>query len=128
MMNKLCFIFMRRPFWQSYPMFSLPPKTQIVNGSVMALSWRSKRHVIVDAAQLRASGAGSGRYAILNCACGSGAGCADLQDDIGVIHEGDRITWEYKAPRIDEQEAQRVFAFYFHKPQYLKELDVLPPA
>jgi hypothetical protein len=87
-----------------------------------SLSWRSRGHAVVDARRLLESGNASGRYAILNCSCGSGAGCVDLEDEIEVVHEEDRIIWNYKAPRFEEREARRVFTFAFHKPQYLKEL------
>ena len=86
------------------------------------LSWPEKRHAIIDGLQLRASGADSGRYAIMNCSCGSGAGCAGLEDEIEVLHENDRVVWTYRAPRLAVERPTRLFTFAFHKPQYLKEI------
>jgi hypothetical protein len=92
------------------------------------LSWPGKSQVVVDGRELAASGAGSGAYAILNCACGSGAECAGLTDRVDVEHSDEAVLWRYRAPRIGAARAPRVFAFRFHKPQYLRELEKVDPA
>src|SRR5258706_6000566 len=92
------------------------------------VSWPGKNDIVVNGLELWKSGKGPGGYAILNCACGSGAGCVGLDDQIEVLHKDDFIIWNYKAPDIGEKKSDRIFSFTFHKPQYLKALSDVEPA
>lgn len=86
------------------------------------LSWPERKNVTVDFAQIKASAQKSGDYAILNCSCGHGGGCAGVNDKINVVHEGEFITWTFSSPQVEAHRAQQKLSLRFHKSQYLKEL------
>lgn len=105
--------------------------TEVLERSFPKRYWQDKNRVLVNVEEIRKSAESSGRFSILvcaNCAASGYQTCNDVGlESFEVVHEDNAVHWRIEiVDWLSENAQEHPIRFRFHKPQYQKEIELLP--